>query len=47
MVKDSDALTPARDTQNDEPVLRRPYTMPLLERHDEWHLVTGIMPSPK
>jgi hypothetical protein len=38
--------TPEKDTQSDEPVRRRPYTMPVLERHDEWQLVTGMMVSP-
>jgi len=35
------------DSQGNEPVRRRSYRAPVLERHDEWHLVTGIMTSAK
>lgn len=33
------------ESQGNATVSRRPYTAPVLERHDEWHLVTGLAPS--
>ena len=33
------------DPQANEAKSRRPYVMPVLERHDEWHLVTGLIGS--
>ncbi len=33
------------ESQSNATARKRPYTAPVLERHDEWHLVTGLNPS--